>query len=98
MPEMSDKVYELLLERILPDLNRISLSDADHHSDQTIRSQELSRNFEEFRATMQVLMGEIRAEIALCRQQVEDAMVTLRESFAEEETETPQKKKRKIVH
>lgn len=92
MPELLAKIYALLLDVILPNLKLIQASQAE----QRTQSNRLTHSLEEFRAQMQVHLAEIRAEIALCRQELEDTMVTLRERDATEASETPAR--RRIVH
>ena len=93
MPETFTKIYSLLLDGVLPNLKSILIS----QTEQKIQSEQLTFNFEEFRAVMQVHMAEIRAEIALCRQQLEDILVIVRES-SEEEADPSVKKQKRIVH
>lgn len=92
MSEMLTSIYTLLMDVIVPHLKAIRVSQAE----QKLQSESLSRSLEEFRASMQIHMAEIRAEIALCRQQLEDAMVLLSERESEETDAAASKKK--IVH
>jgi hypothetical protein len=94
MSEMLLKIDALLLDVILPNLKAVQTSQAE----QTTQAERLNRNLEEFRAEMQIRMTEIRAEIALCRQELEDTMVTLRESEAAEDSDPPVTKKKRIVN
>jgi hypothetical protein len=94
MSEMLSKIYALLLDVILPHLKDIQASQAEH----TTQAERLNRNLEEFRVEMTIRMAEIRAEIALCRQELEDTMVTLRESETAGDSDAPPAKKKRIVN
>jgi hypothetical protein len=78
MSDMISQLHRLLMDVILPNLNGIQASQAA----QRMQTECLNRNLDEFRGEMQVRFAEIHAELAACRVQVEDAMVTLRESEA----------------
>jgi hypothetical protein len=65
----------LLLDRILPNL-RLILASQD---EQRILSDELAHNFAEFRSEITIHFAQVRADIAACRAQLEDVMVTLRD-------------------
>jgi hypothetical protein len=92
MPELLAKIHALLSSVILPSLKLIQTSQAEQKSQGDL----LNHNLGEFRAEMQIHLAEIRAEIALCRQELEDTMVTLRERDAVEDSKTPAWKR--IVH
>jgi hypothetical protein len=92
--EMIAKIGALLVDVILPHLKAIQVSQAE----QKAQWEHLIRNLEEFRAEMQIHLAEIRAECALCRQELEDAMVTLCDTNAEEETDAGSRKKKRIIH
>jgi hypothetical protein len=94
MQEMLSKTYTLLLDVILPNLTGIQASQAE----QRTQTERLNHHLEEFRAEMQIRLTEIRAEIALCRQELEDTMVTLRESDSAEDSDPPVMKKKRIVN
>jgi hypothetical protein len=94
MSEMLSRIYTLLLDVILPNLKSVQASQAE----QRRQTESLNRAMEEFRAEMQLRLAEIRAEISLCRQELEDAMVTLRESETAEEPDAPPGRKKRIVH
>jgi hypothetical protein len=94
MLEMLLKMDALLLDVILPNLKSVQASQAE----QTMQAERLNRDLDEFRAEMQIHMAEIRAEIALCRQELEDTMVTLRESEAAGDSDTPPAKKKRIIN
>lgn len=93
MPEIFTEIYSLLLDGVLPNLKSMLIS----QTEQKIQSEQRTFNFEEFRAVMQVHMAEIRAEIALCRQQLEDILVIVRER-SEEDADPSVKKQKRIVH
>jgi hypothetical protein len=76
MPETLIKLHTLLTEVILPRLQQIQASQEEQKA-QTTR---LHDNMEEFRTEMLLRFMELHAEVAACRTQIEDAMVTLRES------------------
>ena len=94
MPELLSKIYTLLLEVVLPRLQAIQTSQAE----QRLETDRLNRNLEAFRSEMQIRSAEIYAEIALCRQELEDTMVTLRESEAAENGSVQPAKKKRIVN
>jgi hypothetical protein len=94
MSEMPSKMYALLLDVLLPYLKSLQASQAE----QRMQTEQLNRSVGEFRAEMQIRMSEIRAEIALCRQELEDTMVTLRESEAAGEPDALPAKKKRIVN
>jgi predicted phage gp36 major capsid-like protein len=94
MPEMLSQIHRLLADVILPHLEGIQASQAE----QRMQTERLNRNVEEFRAEMQTRFAEIRAEIAACRQEIEDAMVTLRESDATEFSEDSAQIKKRLIH
>jgi hypothetical protein len=84
MSEMLAKVHALLTEVILPRLQEIQAS----QEEQKVQTSRLYASVEEFRTEMLLRFVELHAEIAACRSQIEDAMVTLRESETGSEVET----------
>jgi hypothetical protein len=84
MSEMLAKVHALLAEVILPRLQQIQAN----QEEQKAQSSRLQASMEEFRTEMLLRFIELHAEIAACRSQIEDAMVTLRESETGNEVET----------
>jgi len=94
MSEILSKVYDLLADVILPNLKGIQAGQAE----QRLQTERLQHSLNEFRAEMQIRLGEIRAEIAACRQEVEDAMVTLREGDTAEGAETEFPGKKRMIH
>jgi len=94
MKEMLAQLHALLLDVILPHLKGVQASQAE----QRIQTDLLNRNLEEFRSEMQMRFAEIRAEIAACRQEVEDTMVTLREADRIDDTESAITHKKRLIH
>ena len=94
MSEMLSKIYALLLDVILPNLQAVHASQAE----QTVQAERLNRNLEEFRTEMQIRMAEIRAEIALCRQELEDARVILEQTEEADVADIRPPKKKRIVN
>jgi|HubBroStandDraft_2_1064218.scaffolds.fasta_scaffold954782_1 hypothetical protein len=94
MSEMLSKIYALLLDVILPNLKAVHISQAE----QTVQAERLNRNLEEFRTEMQIRMAEIRAEIALCRQELEDARVILEQTEEADVADIRPPKKKRIVN
>lgn len=94
MSEMLSKIYALLLDVILPNLKSVLTSQAEQRSE----TDRLNRNLDDFRTEMAIRFAEIRAEIALCRQEIEDTMVILRESEAAESGAAPPGRKKRIVN
>ncbi len=94
MSDVFSQFYQLLVDVILPNLKGIQASQAE----QRLQTDRLNRNIEEFRAEMQVRFAEMRADIAACRAQVEDAMVTIRESEAANAGYPASRGKKTLVH
>lgn len=94
MKEMLAQLHALLLDVILPHLKGVQASQAE----QRIQTDLLNRNLEEFQSEMQLRFAEIRAEIAACRQEVEDTMVTLREADRIDDTESTVTNKKRLIH
>jgi hypothetical protein len=94
MSEMLSKIYALLLDVILPNLKAVHISQAE----QTVQAERLNRNLEEFRTEMQIRMAKIRAEIALCRQELEDARVILEQTEEADVADIRPPKKKRIVN
>jgi predicted phage gp36 major capsid-like protein len=94
MKEMLSQLHALLLDVILPHLKAVQASQAE----QRVQTDLLNRNLEEFRSEMQLRFAEIRAEIAACRQEVEDTMVTLREADRIDDTESTVTNKKRLIH
>lgn len=94
MSDMLSQLYKLLVDVVLPNLKGIQASQAE----QRVQTEQLDRNLEDFRAEMRVRFTEIRAELAACRVQVEDAMVTLRETDAAEADGSASRGKKTLIH
>jgi predicted phage gp36 major capsid-like protein len=94
MSEMLSQLHRLLADVILPHLKGIQAS----QTEQRLQTERLNQNIEEFRAEMQMRFAEIRAEIAACRQDIEDAMVTFRESDAADFPEDSAQIKKRLIH
>jgi predicted phage gp36 major capsid-like protein len=82
------------MDVIVPHLRGIQASQAE----QRLQTDQLNHNLNEFRAEMQIRFAEIRAEIAACRAEVEDVMVTLREADPAQEAGEPSQTKKLLVH
>jgi hypothetical protein len=78
MSDMVSQLYRLLVDSILPNLKTIQ----DSQAEQRLQTERLNRNLDEFRGEMRIRFAEIRSELAACRIQVEDAMVTICDSEA----------------
>jgi hypothetical protein len=78
MPDVVMKLYALLIDVILPNLNRIQASQVEQRTHTDL----VHQNIEEFRAEMQARFAELRAELAATHAEVEIAMEKLRESEA----------------
>jgi hypothetical protein len=85
---------QMLLNAILPNLKSVQANQAE----QTMQAERLNRKLEQFRAETQIPMAEIRAEVAQCRQELEDTMVTFRASEAAEDSDTLPVRKKRIVN
>jgi ABC-type transporter Mla subunit MlaD len=72
------KLYNVLMDTILPNLNRIQAS----QNEQRLQTDRLSQNLEEFRKEMAARFADLNAELAATLHQVEVAMANLRESEA----------------
>jgi len=91
---MLSQLHALLLDVILPNLKGIQASQAE----QRAQTERLNQNLEEFRAEMQLRFAEIRAELAACRQEVEDTMVTLRETDIPDDPDSIITSKKRLIH
>ncbi len=91
---MLSQVYALLLDRILPQLKRIEVAQREQRE----HSESIQRNIEDLRVEMQIRFAELRAEIAACSQEIEDAMVTVRERDDREPNEARNRGKKRLVH
>jgi hypothetical protein len=94
MSDTLSEIFRLLGDVVLPNLKAIQVGQAE----QRLQTERLNRSLDEFRAEMRVRFTEIRAEIAACRAQVEDAMVTVRESEAAEADTSAFQGKKPVIH
>ena len=94
MADMLSQLYKLLVDVVLPNLQGIQASQAEQRQ----QTEQLNRNLDEFRAEMLLRFTEIRAELAVCRVQVEDAMVTLRETETAEADDSTSQGKKPLIH
>lgn len=94
MPEVFSQLHTLLVEVILPQLQGIQASQAE----QRLQTERLNRNLQEFRTEMQARFAELRAEIAACRQEIEDALITLRDNDAVDYPEDIPLNKKRLIH
>ena len=78
----------------MPNLETIQINQAQ----QRLQTEQLNRTVEEFRAEMRLQFTEIRAELAACRIQVEDAIVTLREAETGEVENPALTGKKTLIH
>lgn len=93
MSEMLTTIHALLGDVILPKLKSIQTSQVE----QSFQAEQLHHEMEEFRAELQIRFGEIRAQIAACRQEIEDALVAIRENEVEG-IEPSAPGKRRLIH
>ncbi len=96
MSDMLTQLYKLLMDVILPNLKGIQAAQAE----QRMQTQRLHCDLDEFRAEMQLRFADLRAEIAACRNQIEDAMVTLaeKETSSESGSLLPSAIKKTLIH
>ena len=94
MSDPQSQLQTLLTEVILPNLKGIHASQVE----QRFQSDCLTQDLENFRAEMQTRFAELRAELAACRQELEDAMVTLRESEATNPAAPVPTGKKTLIH
>ena len=94
MAETLSKTYALLVDVILPHLREVQANQAE----QRLQTESLNHNLEKFRSEMEIHFAEIRAEIAACRQELEDAMVTIRERETLEDPESAGVSKKRLIH
>jgi hypothetical protein len=94
MSEMLTEIYALLLDRILPQLKNIEASQVEQRE----HYDTIHRNMRDLHAEIQIRFAELRAELAACRQELEDTMVTIRERDSIEERDTSDRRKRRTIH
>ena len=88
MSDLLSQLYSVLVDVVMPNLKGIQASQIE----QRMQTDRLNQNLDEFRAEMQLRFFELRTEIAACRQELEDAMVTIREVEAANAESSPIKK------
>ncbi len=76
MADVVMKLYAVLIDVILPNLNRIQANQAE----QKTQTGRMNENIGEIRAEMQLRFAELRAELATTQIQLEAALMQLRES------------------
>jgi hypothetical protein len=94
MPDMLSQIFTLLNDVIVPQLQSIHTSQAL----QRLETDRLNRNIEEFRNEMHLRFAAIHAEIAACRQELEDTLVTVRERDGDDNRETQTKLRKRTIH
>jgi septal ring factor EnvC (AmiA/AmiB activator) len=94
MPDTFSQLQILLLDVILPNLKGVHASQLEQRRQTDRMMQELA----EFRIEMQQRFAELRAEIAACRNELEDAMVTLRETDSVNTAESSPRSKKALIH
>ena len=91
---MISQILTLLTDVIVPQLQSIHTSQAE----QRLEAERLNRNIDEFRLEMQMRIAAMHAEIAACRQELEDTMVTVRERDAIDDDFAPDKARKRTTH
>jgi ferritin-like protein len=94
MPEMLSQIFSLLVDRILPHLKSIEASQMEQRE----HYETISRNLKDLQSEMQIRFAELRAEIAACRMELEDTMVTIRERDAVDAADAGERRKKRLVH
>jgi len=94
MSDMFSQIFALLNNVIVPQLQSILVSQAEQRRE----TDRLNRSIEEFSLEMQMRFASIHAEIAACRQELEDTMVAIREHDLESDGTGQSKLRRRTVH
>ena len=94
MSEMLSQIYAMLMNRVLPQLKSIEAAQAEQREHYEM----IHRNMRDLHAEIQIRFAELRAEVAACRQELEDTMVTIRERDTVEQNETSDRRKRRLIH
>ena len=94
MSEILAQLHALLAEDILPRLQAIQAN----QEEQKAQASRLHASMEEFRTEIMLRFVELHAELAACRAQVEDAMVTLRESEGGNDVDAPSRFKKPLLN
>jgi len=94
MSALYSQLQTLLNDVILPNLKGIHANQVE----QRFQSDCLNQDLEDFRAEMQIQFAELRAQLAACRQELEDAMVILRESESVNAADPAAAIKKTMIH
>ena len=94
MSAMLSQIMTLLTDVIVPQLQSIHASQAE----QRLETDRLNRNIEEFRLEMQMRFAAMHAEIAACRQELEDTMVIIRERDTIDDDFGDGKARKRTIH
>jgi hypothetical protein len=94
MSNQHSQLQALLTDVILPNLQEIHASQVE----QRFQTDCLNQNLEDFREEIELRFAELRAELAACRQQLEDTMVTLRETETATELPSTPNDKKTLIH
>ena len=94
MSALLSQILTLMTDVIVPQLQSIHASQAE----QRVETDRLNRNIEEFRLEMQMRFASMHAEIAACRQELEDTMVIVRERESIDEDFERGTVRKRIVH
>jgi len=94
MSVLLSQIMNLLTGVIVPQLQSIHASQAE----QRLETDRLNRNIEEFRLEMQMRFASLHAEIAACRQEFEDSLVTAQERGSIDDLDTPSKGRKRTIH
>jgi hypothetical protein len=94
MSDFLAQLYSVLVDVVLPNLKGIQAS----QTEQRMQTDRLNQSLDEFRAEMQIRFAELRAEVIFCRQELEDAMVTLRESDTSGTGDENLRGKKTLIH
>jgi hypothetical protein len=94
MSALLSQILTLMTDVIVPQLQSIHASQAE----QRVETDRLNRNIEEFRLEMQMRFASMHAEIAACRQELEDTMVIVRERESIDEDFERGTARKRIIH
>jgi hypothetical protein len=94
MSELLSRIFTILTDVIVPQLQSIHAS----QTEQRVETDRLNRNLEEFRLEMQMRFAAIHADIAACRQELEDTLVTLREKDAADDANIRDRTRKRTIH
>ena len=91
---MLSQIMTLLTDVIVPQLQSIQSS----QTEQRLETDRLNRNIEEFRLEMQMRFAAMHAEIAACRQELEDTLVTVRERDPDDDADARSRSRKRTIH